>query len=158
MNTFEKVVVFVLAVAIAVVFAILIVFGVAAEDNEIGFCTNPKAVNYIGADIIQLYQDEGYRVVNDGSCYYLKCVEAVPGDADFAGVYSCDEGTEDDQNFWDWANELLPGMAYGPAYYGKLIDVGGCTDPVALNWMDPQWWPDYNIIEDGSCVYPENAL
>ncbi len=147
----------IIASAVLLVFAALClaVRIVGAEDNEIGFCTNPKAVNFIGADIIQLYQDEGYLVVNDGSCYYLKCV-----DAGLPGVYSCDMGTEDDENYNDWANELLPGMAFGPAYYGKLIDVGGCTDPAADNFMDSQWFPDYNIIDDGSCVYPEleNAI
>ena len=133
---------------------------VSAEDNDWGICTDPNAVNYPGVETLDALKEAGFRPVNDGSCYYLKCVEAVPGNPDFAGVYSCDMGTADDQNYWGWVNDLLPGMEYGPAYYGKLINIGGCTDPAALNWMDPQWWPDYNIIDDGSCVYPEpeNAL
>jgi hypothetical protein len=152
MSTLEKVCIGILVALVFLVFGTMIVFG---EDNDVGICTESGAVNYPGGDIIDMLKEAGLNPVNDGSCYYLKCV-----DAGLPGAYSCDMGTIDDNNFDDWVNDRLPGMLYGPAYYGKLIDVGGCTDPAALNWSDPQWWVDYNIIDDGSCVYPEpeNAL
>jgi hypothetical protein len=153
MNTSDKVLMW---ISIVLVVIALLLFGVRivfAED--IGICTDPKSVNYPGVETLDALKEAGLNPVNDGSCYYLKCV-----DAGVAGVYSCDMGTADDQNYDDWVNDRLPGMIYGPAYYGNPIDIGGCTDPEALNWMDPQWWPDYSIIDDGSCVYPEpeNAL
>jgi hypothetical protein len=153
MNTSDKVLMW---ISIVLVVIALLLFGVRvvfAED--IGICTDPKSVNYPGVETLDALKEAGLNPVNDGSCYYLKCV-----DAGLPGAYSCDMGTADDQNYDDWVNDRLPGMQYGPAYYGNLIEIGGCTDQSALNWMDPQWWPDYNIIDDGSCVYPEpeNAL
>jgi len=134
----------------------LVVFALAArivlaEDNEIGFCTDKNAVNYIGADIIQLYEDEGYRVVDDGSCYCLELETDSEGNVLAANDVSCKSANTSYNDFMF--------AEYGPAYYGKPIEVGGCTDPAAINWMDPIWWPDYSIIEDGSCYYElENAL
>jgi len=150
------------SIALFVLAALLFVVQlVSAEDNDVGICTEPGAVNYPGSDTLQALKDAGLRPVNDGSCYYLQCDPAIPDEPEI-GAYSCDMGTKDHNNFDDWVNDRLlgmsnyiPGSEYGPAYYGKLIDVGGCTDPEALNWMDPQWWPDYNIIENGSCEYPE---
>jgi hypothetical protein len=139
-----------ICIVVAVFIALMIVANVMAEDNDIGICTEPNAVNYPDVETMDSLKEAGLNPVNDGSCYYLKCV-----DAGLPGAYSCDMGTSDDQNYDDWVNDLLPGMQYGPAYYGKLVDVGGCTDPEAVNYMDAQWWPDYNIIDDGSCVYAE---
>jgi len=117
-----------------------------AADNDWGGCTDPKAVNFVGRDFIQDLEGMGFHVVADDSCVYLKCTLAA---LDVPGVYYCGEGTADDENGWDWINDRLPGM---PAYYGKLIDTVGCLDPEADNFMDPQWWPDYNIY-NGGCEY-----
>ena len=148
-----------LFVLVVVIFIALTPGVVSAEDNDWGICTDPKAVNYPGAETLDALKEAGFRPVNDGSCYYLQCDEVVV-DGYHTGAYSCDEGTADRQNYNEWVNDLLPGMEFGPAYYGKLIDIGGCTEEGASNWMNPIYWPDYNIVEDGSCVYPEpdNAL
>jgi hypothetical protein len=138
MNTSDKILMW---ISIVLVVIALLLFGVRvvfAEDW--GGCTDPRAVNYSIA--IPDMEDAGYRVVDDGSCYYLKIEDGVGTD-----------GTKDDNNYFEWLDEV-----YSPAYYGKLIDIGGCTDPAAINWMDPQWWPDYNVIDDGSCIYPEPVV
>lgn len=150
MKTFVFVI---LCVVVAVFAAMVIVASVGAED--IGICTDPNSVNYPGVETLNALKDAGLSPVNDGSCYYLQCDEVMMDDGTGTGAYSCDMGTPDHQNYMDWVNGILPGMEYGPAYYGKLIDIGGCTDPEAVNYMDAQWWPDYNIVDDGSCVYSE---
>jgi hypothetical protein len=149
-----------ICIVIAVFIALMIVANVMADDNDIGICTDPNSVNYPGVETLNALKEAGLNPVNDGSCYYLQCDEVMMDDGTGMGAYSCDMGTPDHQNYMDWVNDRLPGMQYGPAYYGKLIDVGGCTDPEAVNFTDAQWFPDYNIIDDGSCVYPEpeNAL
>ena len=149
-----------ICIVVAVFIALMIVANVMAEDNDIGICTDPNSVNYPGVETMDALKEAGLNPVNDGSCYYLND-EVMMDDGTGTGAYSCDMGTADHQNYMDWVNDRLPGMSnYGPAYYGQLIDIGGCTDPEALNFMDAQWFPDYNIIDDGSCVYPEpeNAL
>jgi hypothetical protein len=160
MKTSDKVLIWIASVLFVLAALLFVVQLVSADDNDVGICTEPGAVNYPGADVIDSLKEAGLRPVNDGSCYYLQCDPAVPDEPEL-GAYSCDMGTKDHNNFDDWVNDRLPGMSnYGPAYYGQLIDVGGCTDPKADNWMNPIYWPDYNIIDDGSCVYPEpeNAL
>ena len=76
MNTWAKYRNDFICICVAVMFAILIVFGVAAEDNDIGICTEPNAVNYPGVETMDALKEAGLNPVNDGSCYYLKCVDA----------------------------------------------------------------------------------
>jgi hypothetical protein len=152
MKTSEKLMLWITGILFVIAVLLLAVKLVSAEDNDVGICTEPGAVNYPGVEVIDSLKEAGLRPVNDGSCYYLQCDPAVPDEPEL-GAYSCDMGTKDHNNFDDWVNDRLPGMLYGPAYYGKLIDTGGCTDPLAYNYMNPIYWPDYNIIENGSCEF-----
>jgi hypothetical protein len=170
MTKSDKVLLWIAGIVFALALVLLGARVVMAEDDEIGFCTNKNAVNYIGAETINLYKDSGYRVVDDGSCYCLKVEMDSEGNVLSADETSC---KNNDTSYYDWLGDpdALYNAQFTPAYYGKLIDIGGCTDPLAYNWMDPQWWQDYNIIDDGSCEYleavpelpevitgPENAL
>jgi hypothetical protein len=166
---FRKNMLWMYVVMLVIVLVLGIVGQVHAEDETVPnqgkfeICKHENAVNFPGYDVIKSLEDAGFTVVDDGSCYYLQCDEIIMEDGTGTGAYSCDMGTPDHENFYGWVNGTLLGMEnnpYPPSYYGKLIDTGGCTDPLAENWMNPIWFPDYNIIDNDSCTYPEpeNAL
>lgn len=107
-------------------------------------CTNPKAVNFLG-------DWEGWTMVDDGSCI---CMDIVLDE--WGNVLSLDEvdcgkanNSFNDWMAWDYNQNLLPDET---AYF-EMIDIEGCTDKEAVNYLDPIYWDGYVIIEDGSCVY-----
>jgi hypothetical protein len=139
------------AIAIALAFfALGVRIGSAqAEDNVIGFCTNPKAVNYVGKDIIRYYKKLGYKVVNDGSCYFMNLKHKG------ALVTSLKEVSADEAN---WSYQRYVHTDYPMP---KPTVMGCLTDPKARNFILPIYWEGYEIIVV-PCIYdplpePSNA-
>jgi hypothetical protein len=143
-------------VVVFVVILVLFFAGKAqAEDNVLGFCTDTNAVNFIGNDIIKLYEDTGFTVVDDGSCYYLDCNEVTMEDGTvIEDAWSCQEATNGSGNYNNMISRLL---ADQPAPQLEIVE--GCLDPSADNYMNPIFWTGYEITEaNWTCIYPEPII
>ena len=132
--------------------AFLIAFGVIptqAEDDVIGFCIDSESVNFIGQDVIDLYEDMGYTVVDDGSCYYLQCDEVLFEDGTGTGAWSCDMAQSGNKGNYNAFVKIINPQP-------ELQIVEGCLDPSAENYMNPLFWTGYEITEaNWTCIYPE---
>jgi len=151
-----------LALALLAILGITVVF---AEDPDVfPLCTNPRAVNYPGDDIIQAIKADGGKVVDDGSCYCMRMIYDKWGELTGTEDISCkmaDDSYSQYFNALEWnGSGWIINRELGPEDTPWLepVIVGGCTDPEAANWMNPQWWEGYEIIEDGSCFYDGTPL
>jgi len=150
-------------ILLTLIITLVCVVPVFAQDDDgetLYTCKDPKSMSYVGKEVIKEWESYGFTVKHDPSqCEYLYCEVVYIADDGFE-VVSCDNGTPDNGNYnemFSWA--FNQNLAPDETAYFEPIDIEGCTDPLALNWMDPFWWEGFNIIEDGSCYYePEESI
>jgi hypothetical protein len=116
-------------------------------------CLDSEAANY--------YIPESWETnIVSGGCIYMHCT--------FYGTDIWDECVETSKSN-SWYNEYFDcivangyttacnsgsdGSLGAILKSGNAPITGGCTDPKAKNFMDQQWFPQYTVVENGSCKY-----